>query len=44
MVLRGTMKRIADGTEWKMPATIDDPVVLDEIADSLKSLGYPRQG
>ena len=42
-VLRGTMKRIADGTEWKMPATIDDPVVLDEIAESLKSLGYPRQ-
>jgi propionyl-CoA synthetase len=43
-VLRGTMKHIADGTEWKMPATIDDPVVLDEIADSLKSLGYPRRG
>jgi propionyl-CoA synthetase len=43
-VLRGTMKRIADGTEWKMPATIDDPVILDEIAESLRTLGYPRQG
>jgi propionyl-CoA synthetase len=43
-VLRGTMKRIADGTEWKMPATIDDPAILDEIAESLKTLGYPRTG
>jgi propionyl-CoA synthetase len=43
-VLRGTMKRIADGTEWKMPATIDDPTILDEIAESLKTLGYPRTG
>ena len=39
-ILRGTMKKIADGTEWKMPATIDDPAILDEITDSLKSLGY----
>jgi len=41
-ILRGTMKRIADGQEWKMPATIDDPAILDEITDSLKGLGYPR--
>lgn len=39
-ILRGTMKKIADGTEWKMPATIDDPVILDEITVALKSLGY----
>jgi propionyl-CoA synthetase len=40
-VLRGTMRRIADGEEWKMPATIDDPVILDEIGAVLKKLGYP---
>ncbi len=39
-ILRGTMKCIADGTEWKMPATIDDPAILDEIAETLRSLGY----
>src|SRR5262245_49367721 len=42
-ILRGTVKRIADGQEWKMPATIDDPAILDEITDSLKGLGYPRK-
>src|SRR4030081_3091604 len=35
-ILRGTMKKIADGAPWTMPATIDDPAVLDEIADALK--------
>ena len=40
-ILRGTMKRIADGTEYSMPATIDDPVILDEIAETLKKAGYP---
>ena len=39
-ILRGTMRNIADGEEWRMPATIDDPEVLDEIAVSLKSAGY----
>ena len=39
-ILRGTMKKIADGDEWKMPATIDDPAILDEITGSLQSLGY----
>jgi propionyl-CoA synthetase len=38
------MKRIADGVEFRMPATIDDPVILDEISDSLKSLGYAGTG
>lgn len=38
-VLRGTMRKIADGEEWKLPATIDDPVILDEITDVLKVRG-----
>ena len=41
-ILRGTMKSIADGREWKMPATIDDPEILDEITQSLAGLGYPN--
>jgi propionyl-CoA synthetase len=35
-ILRGTMKKIADGDSWTMPATIDDPAVLDEIAAVLR--------
>ncbi len=38
-ILRGTMQKIADGEEWKMPATIDDPAILDEITGTLKSRG-----
>jgi len=34
-ILRATMRSIADGLEWKMPATIDDPAIFDEIADAL---------
>ncbi|MGD9480640.1 propionyl-CoA synthetase [Shinella sp. G-2] len=34
-ILRGTMQKIADREAWKMPATIDDPVILDEIAEAL---------
>ena len=41
-VLRGTMRAIADGQDWKMPATIDDPGILDEITESLAAIGYPR--
>jgi propionyl-CoA synthetase len=41
-ILRGTMKKIADGADYSVPATIDDPVILDEITASLKTLGYPR--
>jgi propionyl-CoA synthetase len=43
-ILRGTMKRIADGESWRMPATIDDPVILDEITEDLSTVGYPQQG
>ena len=39
-VLRGTVAKIADGTDWTMPATIDDPVILDEITAALKTIGY----
>jgi len=39
-ILRGTMVNIADETAWKMPATIDDPVILDEITEALRILGY----
>ena len=35
-ILRGTMKKIADGESWNMPATIEDPKVLDEIGGALK--------
>ena len=39
-ILRGTMVSIADGKEFKMPATIDDPAILDEIRAALETLGY----
>jgi propionyl-CoA synthetase len=42
-VLRGTMRKIADGHEWAMPATIDDPVIMDEITGALATLGYPSR-
>ncbi|GAB4360031.1 MAG: propionyl-CoA synthetase [Oricola sp.] len=35
-ILRGTMQKIADGEDWKMPATIDDPAILNEIGEVLK--------
>jgi propionyl-CoA synthetase len=38
-ILRGTMKKIADGEPWSLPATIDDPTILEEIAVALKTLG-----
>ncbi|AUH63806.1 propionyl-CoA synthetase [Paracoccus zhejiangensis] len=40
-ILRATMAKIADGEEFKLPATIDDPATLDEIAVALKGVGYP---
>ena len=41
-ILRGTMVKIADGLDWKMPATIDDPAILDEITDALRTLGLAK--
>jgi propionyl-CoA synthetase len=40
-ILRGTMRSIADGETWKMPATIDDPVIIEEISKALKKLDLP---
>ena len=42
-ILRGTMQKIADGEAYKMPATIDDPAILDVITEALGALGYPKQ-
>jgi propionyl-CoA synthetase len=39
-ILRGTMRKIADSVDYKLPATIDDPVILDEITEALKANGY----
>jgi propionyl-CoA synthetase len=41
-ILRGTMVKIADGLDWKMPATIDDPAILDEITTALRTLGLAK--
>ncbi|HUK38916.1 MAG TPA: propionyl-CoA synthetase [Methanomicrobiales archaeon] len=41
-ILRGTMKKIADGEPYTVPPTIDDPAILDEIRASLAGLGYPK--
>lgn len=40
-ILRGTMRSIAAGKEYRMPSTIDDPATLEEITQNLKELGYP---
>jgi len=39
-ILRGTMQKIADNEDFKIPATIDDPTILDEIESALVSVGY----
>lgn len=39
-ILRATMQKIADGEDWKMPATIDDPAILTEIGDALRKRGF----
>ena len=41
-ILRGTMQKIADSKPWNMPATIDDPAILDEIGEALRSIGYAK--
>ncbi len=41
-ILRGTIKKIAEGREYTTPATIDDPAILDEITEALGRLGYPK--
>ena len=41
-ILRGTMVKIADNEEFKLPATIDDPVILKEIKEALMTIGYAK--
>ena len=43
-ILRGTMQKIADSQPYKAPATIDDPVILSEIAEALGAVGYAKAG
>jgi len=42
-ILRGTMRAIADGESWKMPATIDDPAIMDEIIAVMQSRGLAEK-
>ena len=41
-ILRATMAKIADGEDFKMPATIDDPAILDEITEAVRGMGYAK--
>jgi propionyl-CoA synthetase len=41
-VLRGTMRKIADGEKYSVPSTIDDPMSLDEIGTAVKEIGYGK--
>ena len=41
-ILRGTMVKIADSKEFKLPATIDDPLILTEIKEALTTIGYAK--
>ena len=40
-ILRGTMKKIADGDGWAMPATVEDPAIFEEIGEALRLRGLP---
>jgi len=42
-ILRGTIRKIADSEEYRMPSTIDDPAILGEIEEALKTIGYARK-
>jgi propionyl-CoA synthetase len=42
-ILRGTMRSIANGKEFKVPSTIDDPVIIDEITATLSGMGFPKK-
>jgi len=41
-ILRGTIQKIADNKEYKIPATIDDPTILEEMEDALVGIGYAK--
>ena len=38
-ILRGTIRKMADGEEWRIPATIEDPTVLDDLGEVLAEMG-----
>ncbi|TAL18043.1 propionyl-CoA synthetase [bacterium] len=42
-ILRGTMRKIADGKEYSIPSTIDDPAILGEIEEALQHIGYAKK-
>ena len=42
-ILRGIIQKIADSVDYDIPATIDDPEILNEIKESLKKIGYAKQ-
>jgi propionyl-CoA synthetase len=42
-ILRGTMRKIADGEQYTLPSTIDDPSTLGEIEDAFKEIGYGKK-
>ena len=41
-ILRGTMQKIADGDDYKIPATIDDATTLVEVREALSQVGYAK--
>jgi propionyl-CoA synthetase len=41
-IVRGTIKKIADGVAYTVPPTIDDPAILEEISVDLAAIGYPQ--
>lgn len=43
-ILRGTMRKIADSEEYRMPSTIDNPAALSEIESALREIGYAKKG
>ena len=42
-ILRGTMRSIANGKEFRVPSTIDDPTIIDEITTTLSGMGFPKK-
>jgi propionyl-CoA synthetase len=41
-ILRGTIQKIADNKPYNTPATIDDPLILDEMTEALTHIGYAK--
>lgn len=42
-ILRGTMRKIADSQPFTTPSTIDDPAILGEIAERMRTIGYAKE-